>query len=45
MRNQTSGAQQINDAMAQIADATHRSAQSVKESSARPGTCAARSRR
>ena len=31
MRNQTSGAQQINEAMAQIADATHRSAQSVKE--------------
>ncbi|MBP3954564.1 methyl-accepting chemotaxis protein [Gemmata sp. G18] len=31
MRNQTTGAQQINDAMAQIADATHRSAQSVRE--------------
>lgn len=31
MRNQTTGAQQINDAMTQIADATHRSAQSVKE--------------
>lgn len=31
MRNQTAGAQQINDAMTQIADATHRSAQSVKE--------------
>jgi methyl-accepting chemotaxis protein WspA len=31
MRNQTTGAQQINDAMTQIADATHRSAQSIKE--------------
>ncbi|AWM36479.1 Putative methyl-accepting chemotaxis protein YoaH [Gemmata obscuriglobus] len=31
MRNQTAGAQQINDAMTQIAEATHRSAQSVKE--------------
>lgn len=31
MRNQTTGAQQINEAMAQIADATHRSAQSIKE--------------
>ncbi|MFM8270817.1 MAG: methyl-accepting chemotaxis protein [Gemmata sp.] len=31
MRNQTTGAQQINDAMTQIAEATHRSAQSIKE--------------
>ncbi len=31
MRNQTTGAQQINEAMTQIADATHRSAQSIKE--------------
>jgi methyl-accepting chemotaxis protein WspA len=31
MRNQTAGAQQINDAMGQIADATRRSAQSIKE--------------
>jgi methyl-accepting chemotaxis protein WspA len=31
MRNQSAGAQQINDAMAQIADATGRSAQSVRE--------------
>jgi methyl-accepting chemotaxis protein WspA len=31
MRNQAAGAQQINDAMAQIAEATNRSAQSIKE--------------
>ena len=31
MRNQTAGAQQINDAMTQIADATNRSAQSIKD--------------
>jgi methyl-accepting chemotaxis protein WspA len=31
MRNQSTGAQQINDAMGQIADATRRSAQSIKE--------------
>ncbi len=31
MRNQTAGAQQINDAMAQIAEATRRSAQSIQE--------------
>jgi len=31
MRNQTAGAQQINDAMSQIAEATTRSAQSIKE--------------
>jgi methyl-accepting chemotaxis protein WspA len=31
MRNQTAGAQQINDAMGQIADATNRSAQSIRE--------------
>jgi methyl-accepting chemotaxis protein WspA len=31
MRNQTAGAQQINDAMTQIAEATNRSAQSIKE--------------
>jgi methyl-accepting chemotaxis protein WspA len=31
MRNQTAGAQQINDAMAQIAAATSRSAQSIQE--------------
>jgi methyl-accepting chemotaxis protein WspA len=31
MRNQTAGAQQINDAMGQIAEATRRSAQSIKE--------------
>jgi methyl-accepting chemotaxis protein WspA len=31
MRNQTAGAQQINDAMAQIAEATNRSAQSIRE--------------
>jgi methyl-accepting chemotaxis protein WspA len=31
MRNQAAGAQQINDAMAQIAEATTRSAQSIKE--------------
>lgn len=31
MRNQTAGAQQINDAMAQIAEATRRSAQAVQD--------------
>ena len=31
MRNQTTGAQQINDAMSQIAEATRRSAQSIQE--------------
>ncbi len=31
MRNQSTGAQQINDAMTQIADATSKSAQSIKE--------------
>jgi methyl-accepting chemotaxis protein WspA len=31
MRNQTAGAQQINDAMTQIAEATNRSAQSIKD--------------
>jgi methyl-accepting chemotaxis protein WspA len=31
MRNQAAGAQQINDAMGQIADATRRSAQSIQE--------------
>lgn len=31
MRNQTAGAQQINDAMGQIAEATNRSAQSIKD--------------
>ena len=31
MRNQTAGAQQINDAMGQIAEATRRSAQSIQE--------------
>jgi len=31
MRNQTTGAQQINEAMGQIAEATHRSAQSIRE--------------
>lgn len=31
MRNQTTGAQQINDAMAQIAEATRRSAQSIQD--------------
>lgn len=44
MRNQTTGAQQINDAMTQIADATHRSAQSIKEFEKTARTCAVRSK-
>jgi methyl-accepting chemotaxis protein WspA len=38
MRNQASGAQQINDAMTQIAEATRRSAQSIQEFERATGT-------